>query len=275
MTIGPSGVTGGKTDESSAEVGLGGAKVGSPPVSDALGPGLCSAHAASRNPTPIKAERRTLCLLMRHIRTFAGMPSRADRPSKLRAPPRKCCCPFSQFFHRVLGNSRFRATLAGAIAMIPIDMGRAYPITLATPANRFEIWRSRRLHLPKTIQARNGRASPARLYSKYLSLAARTSAFSFSAIATRPERCGRPVRRRKPKYHFCRAGRAMASYQENYRVCSPELGSRNRRRSCGSRLKSNILRSEPASPSKEPFPILPSFQLSSINRKIDDWSVIV
>jgi hypothetical protein len=29
--------------------------------------------------------------------------------------------------------------LAGAIAMIPIDLGRTYPITLATQANRFEI----------------------------------------------------------------------------------------------------------------------------------------
>jgi hypothetical protein len=28
----------------------------------------------------------------------------------------------------------FHATLAGAIAMIPFDLGRAYPITLATPA---------------------------------------------------------------------------------------------------------------------------------------------
>lgn len=205
------------------------------------------------------------------------MPSRAYRSSKLGAPPRKCCYPFAQFFHRVLGNSTVLRNLGRCNRHDPDRPGRAYPITLATPVNRFEIWRSQRLHLPKTIQARNGRAPPARLYSEYLSLAARTSAFSFSfsAIATRPERCGRPGRRRKPKYHFCRAGRAMAFYQENYRVCSPELGSRNKRRSCGSRLKSNILRSEPASSSKEPFPILPSFQLSSINRKIDDWSVIV
>lgn len=178
-------------------------------------------------------------------------------------------------FAGFLGDGTFPRDLGRCDRHDLVRPGPGAPDHARNASHCFGVWRSRRLHLPKTIQARNGRASPARLYSEHLSLAARTSAFSFSAIATRPERCGRPGSRRKPKYHFCRAGRAMASYQENYRVGSPEFGSRNKRRSCGSRLKSNILTREPASSSKEPFPILPSFQLSSINRKIDDWSVIV
>lgn len=101
MTIGPSGVTGGKTEESSVEVGLGGAKVGSPPVSDALGPGLCSAHAASRNAAPIKAERRTLCLLMRHIPPLLVPRPGPIGPANLGRRRENAAAHFAQLLRRV------------------------------------------------------------------------------------------------------------------------------------------------------------------------------
>src|SRR6266568_5034553 len=65
--------------------------------------------------------------------------------------------------------------------------------------------------------------------------------------------------------------RPRLSYSE---TTIPVAGSRMTLPALGPPLKSNMLFNVPAIASVEPFPIRPRSQLSSMTRKIEDWSVI-